>query len=350
MIDSEALRRLSPFDSLMPESLARVLPLLRAERHPAGHVLFRRGEEDSGSYYLLEGQVALRSDEESEPLIIRAGSESAARPLSRLKPRRYTATTLSPVSLAVIDDAELDRIVTLDQTAALEVTEFEGDDPEWMMTLLGHPAFAQVPPANFAALFARLEPVPVCSGQVILRQGDAGDYYYLIRAGTAQVTQSMGGHAPAAVVATLGMGDGFGEEALLSGDPRNATVSMLSDGLLMRMGREEFMHLLGEPLVHWVTPAEAVPMTVAGASLLDVRTAEEFREGTLRGAVNIPLCKLRQGAAELDRRRKHIVFCQSGHRSCAAAFLLSQRGFQVYVLRDGLKGLRSRTPPQKPDS
>lgn len=346
MIDSEALSRLSPFDSLMPESLARVLPLLRAERRPAGHVLFRRGDEDPWSYYLVEGEVALRSDDASEPLVIRAGGESASRPLSRLKPRRYTATTLSPVTLAVMDDAELDRIVTLDQTAALEVTEFEGDDPEWMMTLLGHPAFAQVPAANFAELFALMEPMPVPGGQVIVRQGEAGDHYYLIRSGSAQVTQAVGG-GPAAVVATLGAGDGFGEEALLSGDPRNATVTMLGEGLLMRLGREAFLRILGAPLVHWITPAEAAPLTVAGACLLDVRTADEFREGSLRGALNIPLRDLRLGVAALDRQRQYIVFCQSGHRSCAAAFLLSQRGFRVFVLRDGLKGLlRGRTPPQ----
>lgn len=340
MFDADILRRLSPFDSLMPENLARLLPGLRELRQPGGQVLFNRGDDDPWSIYLLKGEVELRSDDDGAPLLIKAGGEAASRPLSRLKPRRYTAVTRGPVQLLLVDDASIDRVLTLDQTAAFQVTEFEGDDPEWMLTLLAHPAFSRVPPDNFAELFTRLEPVPVVAGQVILRQGEAGEYFYLIRKGTVQVSRALG-NGPSRPVATLGVGDGFGEEALLSGDPRNATVVMLGDGLLMRIGRADFLRLLGEPLVRWVSPDQAVSLTVAGAGLIDVRLADEFREGSLRGAINLPLCGLRQQAAELDRRRKYIIFCQSGRRSCAAAFLLSQRGFEVYVLRDGLKGLKT---------
>lgn len=347
MIDADTLRRLSPFDSLMPENLAQLLPALREIEQPGGQVLFNRGDEDTWSIYLLRGEVELRSDADSAPLIIGADGEAATRPLSRLKPRRYTAVTRGPVSLLLIDDAQLDRVLTLDQTAAYEVAEFEGDDPEWMLTLLAHPAFAHVPPDKFAELFACLEPMPVRAGQVILGQGEPGNDYYLIRKGTAQVSRALG-NGPSRPVATLGVGEGFGEEALLSDEPRNATVGMLSDGQLMRIGRADFLRLLGEPLVHWVSPDEAVPLTVAGAGLIDVRLADEFREGSLRGAINLPLCGLRQRAAELDRRRKYIVFCQSGRRSCAAAFLLSQRGFDVYVLRDGLKGLRGHPGEASP--
>lgn len=349
MINQDSLRHFSPFDSLMPESLEQLLPALREAHGPAAQVLFRRGDEDPWSIYLLQGEVELRSDDHSEPLVVRAGSEAASHPLSRLKPRRYTATTRTPVSLLLVDDARLDRILTLDQTAAVEVTEFVGDDPEWMVTLLRHPAFGNVPSAKFAELFACLESQEVHAGQVILRQGDAGDFYYLIRKGRAQVLQSMGGQPPVEV-AQLGVGDGFGEEALLSGEPRNATVGMLSDGQLMRLGRADFLRILGEPLVHWVSVAEAAQLMASGAGLVDVRMAEEFREVSLRGAFNIPLRDLRQHTGSLDQGCKYIVFCQSGRRSCAAAFLLSQRGFDVYVLRDGLKGLRGQVAETSPST
>lgn len=337
-LDVDQIRRLSPFDSLMPEHLSQVLPLLRESRHAPHQTFFRRGDDDPWAIYLIAGRVELRSDDDSPPLVIQAGSDAARRPLARLKPRRYTATALEPVRLAFIDEARLDRIVTLDQTAAYEVTEFQGDDPEWMLTLLGHPAFAKIPSAKFAELFARLETRTVVAGQIILTQGEAGEDYYLIRKGQARVLRARDGEAPSEV-ARLGVGEGFGEEALLTGDPRNATVAMASDGLLTRLGRADFLRILGEPLVRWVSADEAAPLLAAGAVLLDVRLADEFADGSPPGAINLPLSRLRQGAARLDPARKYIVLCQTGRRSCAAAFLLSQRGFDVRVLRDGMKGL-----------
>ncbi len=50
-------------------------------------------------------------------------------------------------------------------------------------------------------------------------------------------------------LAELGVGDTFGEEALISEAKRNATVSMLTDGVLMRLNKQDFRDLMNEPLV-----------------------------------------------------------------------------------------------------
>jgi rhodanese-related sulfurtransferase len=111
---------------------------------------------------------------------------------------------------------------------------------------------------------------------------------------------------------------------------------MLTDGVLMRLDRKDFDELLKDPLVQWVSPVEVAAMVQAGAGLIDVRLEDEFRRGAIRGSVNMPLYLLRLKAASLDPKRKYIVYCETGSRSCAAAFLLSQRGLDVYVLRGGL--------------
>ena len=126
---------------------------------------------------------------------------------------------------------------------------------------------------------------------------------------------------------------------MLSGAPRNANVITLTDGVLMRLSQADFNELLREPMVQWVTDAEARILMQEGAGLIDVRLEDEYRGGALKGSVNIPLHLLRLKAASMDRRRKYIVYCQSGKRSCAAAFLLGQRGFDVCVLRGGLSAL-----------
>ena len=55
------------------------------------------------------------------------------------------------------------------------------------------------------------------------------------------------------------------------------------------------------------------------------------------GAINVPLAEVRNMFPVLDRSREYVVYCQSGRRSAAAAFLFAQRGFKVWVLDGGLK-------------
>lgn len=67
----------------------------------------------------------------------------------------------------------------------------------------------------------------------------------------------------------------------------------------------------------------------AGATLVDVRTPEEFAAGHLPGAVNIPVAELPQRFTELGSPQKSfVVYCRSGVRSTRAERLLKERGFQ----------------------
>ena len=219
-----------------------------------------------------------------------------------------------------------------------QVTELEADDPQWMLELLGNPAFSRVPSRHYQALLERFHPWEVEAGQVLIRQGDAGDDFFLLRHGRARVTRQ----APNGMTVTLaeiGPGQTFGEEALLSGAPRNASITMLSAGQVMRLGRQDFHDLLQSNLVQGLTPEAAQILAHQGAQLLDVRDEQAFRAGSLEGAINIPLFLLRMRMAELERQRPCIVFCDDGRRSATATFLLVQKGFDAHVLLGGLAAL-----------
>jgi NADPH-dependent 2,4-dienoyl-CoA reductase/sulfur reductase-like enzyme/rhodanese-related sulfurtransferase len=71
------------------------------------------------------------------------------------------------------------------------------------------------------------------------------------------------------------------------------------------------------------------------AFLLDVRTPEEFAEGCIRGAANIPIDELRTRLSELPRDRRIIAYCQVGQRGYLATCLLKQSGFHVANLSGG---------------
>ena len=76
-------------------------------------------------------------------------------------------------------------------------------------------------------------------------------------------------------------------------------------------------------------------------TLLDVRTAEEYKSGHIRGAKLIPLNKLEANLDKLkaDRDKKIVVYCRSGNRSVAASRILEKHGFVPLNVKQGMAGL-----------
>lgn len=70
-------------------------------------------------------------------------------------------------------------------------------------------------------------------------------------------------------------------------------------------------------------------------TLIDVRTAEEFDGGHIKGFFNIPVDELREHIEEFDIKKPVYVVCQSGLRSYIACCILSQHGFECYNLSGG---------------
>jgi len=73
---------------------------------------------------------------------------------------------------------------------------------------------------------------------------------------------------------------------------------------------------------------ELIAAIEKGALLVDVRSEKEFAQGSVKGAVNIPLQKISADSARLKGSESIIVFCQSGARSSMALKVLKKQGFQ----------------------
>jgi rhodanese-related sulfurtransferase len=130
----------------------------------------------------------------------------------------------------------------------------------------------------------------------------------------------------------LGVGQAFGEESLLSGEPRSATVRALSDGTAMRLSAEDFNRFLRAPLLREI----AVEDIADDAVLVDVRLPDEYRRGRLPGALNLPLSRLRVESARLDPAPCYVVYCDTGRRSASATWLLCERGLDARLLAGGV--------------
>lgn len=340
--DPKILKTLVPISSLVPANFQKLADKTFIEELPPGQTLFKQGDIDNWTFYVLSGEIVL-TPRTGAARSVAGGTDMAKHPLAAPQPRAFTATAKTPVSFIRVEAQWLDVLLTMDQqVAGYEVTEFEGDG-EWIMKLLQSKTFLKLPTTNIQNLLARLQEVQAKAGEVVIKQGDKGDYYYIIQQGRCQVTRRASDKAEGVPLAELKEGDSFGEEALLSDAPRNATITMLSDGVLMRLSKTDFAQLMQEPLVNWLAQADGVAMVRAGAGLIDVRLENEYKNGNIKGSINMPLYMVRLKAETLDMKRKYVLYCDTGRRSAAAAFLLGERGFDVYVLKGGMGALQK--PP-----
>jgi len=341
LVDKAVLKTLVPPSALNAENFQELAGKAYIEEVSAGKTIFKAGETDRKTVYLLDGQVTMTTVDGAINAVA-SGTDAARHPLGNLQPRKHTAVAKTACKITRFDSDLLDILLTWDQLSGIEVNEIsadeEEDDSDWMTHILQSKAFLQIPPANIQAMFMRMQEVPVRAGEVIIKQGDEGDYYYIITTGKAKVTRTAKTGSELQL-AQLSDGDAFGEEALLSEAKRNANIVMVTDGNLMRLSKEDFNELLKEPMLSWLSFDEAAARVKSGAKWLDVRLESEHQNNGLEGSLNIPLFMLRMKADTLDAKAHHIIYCDTGRRSSAAAFLLSERGFHVSVLKGGLNAL-----------
>jgi CRP-like cAMP-binding protein len=328
------LRSLTPLNALSEPQWRELRSQLVAQPLLAGQVLVNLGDQTPVSYFLLAGELVLRAEDGSESRLS-AGTSASCYPLSPTLPRLHQVRALVDSSYLAVDSATLDRLLTWRftyQDLLLEGVE-NGDSIDWIERLLDNPLFAKVPSSNVQAMLQRLQRLELPAGQAVLREGESGECCYFLHSGRAEVIRYQGESRQ--VLAELDIGACFGEEALLADSPRNATVTMLEDGVVLRLARPDFLDLLKAPVVKEVTLAEAARLLAAGAQWLDVRLQAEYEQAHALQALNMPLPLLRLKARLLDPTLTYICYCDSGKRSSAAVFLLSQLGFDAYSLQDG---------------
>ena len=337
--DKKALKTLIPLNGLSAhhvDELARKAHVITIE---AGKFLFKKGERDNSTCYVLDGEIALHDGSDIK-LTIQGRSEEARHPIAPQQPRQLSARAKVRTTVISIDSGLLDVMLAWEQSSGFEVDEMETEGEEdWMTRMMQSDLLQKLPAINLQKLFMRMEEVAVKSSEVIVNQDDEGDYYYIIKNGTCIVSRRPSANARAVKLAELKVGDSFGEESLLSGAKRNATVTMLTEGCLMRLSKKDFDELLKTPLLNQITYEEAKELKDKGAIYLDVRLPGEFNNANLPGSINIPLAAIRNELEALDKSETYIIYCDTGRRSTSAGFLFGQFGIDAKVLKDGISSV-----------
>lgn len=344
-VDPAMFANYVPLNALKPESrtsLAKKSTISVARR---GEYLFKAGEQAKQAIFLMEGEIHLE-DPSGKPIArLKSGDPSSSHRLAHQSPRKVSAKAVAETKYLSVDAGLLDVMLTWDQTGSFEVGELQAAGEEahddWMSKLLQMRTFQMVPPSNLQAMFMRMQEVKVEPGQVIVKQGEDGDFFYVIMAGRFLVTREQPNSKPVKL-AELETGSVFGEEALISDAKRNATVTAIVRGKLMRLSKDDFRKLLNDPLARRLKFDDAKKMVEAGkARWLDVRLPSEFQNFSMPGAVNLPLYMLRMKLQALDPKVTWILCCDTGRRSSVGVFVLTQKGYDAYVLDKGI-------PPPNP--
>lgn len=332
--DLSLTRTLVPLKEMSESHLLALLDDAVVEVVCAGQTLFTAGSYDAHHVYLLHGDVALAAEDGTRT---RIKGRSSLLPIAHQQPRQFTAIAETDCSVLRIDSERLDKMLTWSQVAdylqlIISRERDLDEDVDWMMIVLKSNLFFKVPPLNVEQIFSRLTPQVVYAGDVIIRQGEMGDQCYFIKEGEADVTHHSDNKRQH--LATISVGRCFGEDALVNETVRNATVMMRTDGVLMRLEKQDFYRLLKEPSVATLALNELEGNIANGVVAVDARSGEEYSEMHLQQAVNVPLNILAIKSRLLAKDKLYIFYCDTGRRSRAAAHLLAQHGYKTLALEN----------------
>lgn len=336
-LDEKFLKTLAPFKHMGVAGFNRLAGNYIIENYNVGNTLFKQGDHDNQTYFLLSGKLTLRFVNGVEKLLDTRSSHARG-PLVPEQPRQATAIAASPVEILKIDSELLDDLVYHHTARDYKVTELEVEAAnDWMTKFLQSKVFLKLPAENIQALMMHLEELPVSAGQIIIRQGDDDGFYYIVKSGRCKVTRRHTSHDREMELAILTAGSGFGEEAIISNNRRGATATMLTDGCLMRLSRSDFTSLLVEPLLVEVEYADVFDKK--DYVFLDARPYDDYIQDGIPHSLNISLTEMRSKLHTLDHKKIYVICSNTGNRAAAAAFLLGQQGIDTLVLNHGLAAI-----------
>ncbi len=279
MAGKALLANLAPISKLSQGRLDELADVVIIEKISKDLDPTRMSEQGMEALYLIKGDLGIRY-ENGKKLVLRGGSPAAKHPIDSEKLRIKDTIALTPIEVVRIDLDLLDIMLTWDQISGfasddsavkIDTPRAHIDGETFNAFKLKNGIFSKVPPANIETLLKRLTSINVEAGQTIVTQGQEGDYYYLIHQGAAVVSRVYDMSQPPVELAEISVGEAFGEEALASDTKRNATVTMKTDGQLLRLKKEDFVELLKTPIVNMVTMEDAKKRIANGAVWMDVR-------------------------------------------------------------------------------
>lgn len=324
-----------PFSHFTKEMLKKASSSLRVFKIKAGESLSLQACSPEDSLFITQGSANITFANEQEVTEYNANNKQAVHFSYSQSPIKITTDVSTTICHA--DSALLNDFISLQEISSS--SEIENNDifMQRLMFLKTTRVFRLLPLNVVEEAAHRCEEIQVEKDQEVIRQDMKGDNFYIILEGKAEVWREELEDDEPQMVALLGTGDAFGEEALITGGARNATVQMTSEGRLLQLSKTDFEELVSAPAMRSVTPEVAKAMIADDAQLLDVRFEEEYEESFIPGSILMPLPELRSHIPELDKNKEYLILCAAGVRAAAATLLLRQKDIKARFIEGGIK-------------
>jgi CRP-like cAMP-binding protein len=331
------LKKYCYFSNLSHNALEILSKKLQIVEHPAGTHIIREGEPADAFYMVKKGEVEVSKKTQtgkSTILSVKGDGEGFGEmALLTCSPRIASVAAKTDVILLKLLKSDFEDIVSMDTTFS-QVVESKVHDYVQFNKIKTLDPFTHISEEKIPLLFEKLEERTYSPGENIVTQGDVGDRYFIIKSGRVAVLKKMLGDKPEQI-AILTSGEAFGEEALITNSPRNATVQTLDETRVWTISKNDFDEIMKSTFLDEVS-AQDVLNTNKENKYLDVRMKMEFDEEHIPDAVNIPLDELRNRYPELDRSKEYYVYCLIGARSASASFLLQSQGIKAKSIKGGI--------------
>lgn len=281
----EHLKGVPLFADLPRDALQGIARRLLWRHVPKGEWVYAEGSPGNALYIIESGQVRIVSDAESEREVfahLQAGDFFGEMALLTGKSRSSAARAETNTNLWMLYRSDFDELLvqypaislalsrTLSERLAQADQRFVERHLRRMSLLVG------LSSKQLEDVSARLRPVKYRSGEIILTEGTPGDVMYLIEWGRVEVLSKTDGRQR--VLAVLGEGDFFGEMALLTGNPRSATVRAVTDVDLLALHQPDFDEL--------VLKYPTLAVTLGRVLSQRLKRAGEYLTGELAGVVS----------------------------------------------------------------
>src|SRR5438105_11770648 len=221
---------------------------MREEHFPAGSTVVAEGEEGDRLFVLAEGRVEVTVEGPDGPAPVASlGRGEYFGEIALLDEHgRREATATAETDLHALSLSRTAFVRLLGQyPEARRALRSVADDLLVVKFLKQATPFSALDPARLTSLGGRLEQVSVPAGATVVAQGEPAEDCYLVVQGQVEVVLEQDAQEPRRI-ATLDRGAIFGEAALLTESPRNATVRALKPCRLLRLRRADLMEVLSE--------------------------------------------------------------------------------------------------------
>jgi putative peptide zinc metalloprotease protein len=238
------VKRVPVFSACNDEEINEMTVAFNSERFAAGEVIMRLGDPGDKFYIIEQGKISVfqTNAEGEEEKVDEKSSGQYFGELALISdaPRNATVQAETPLSVLSLNRDDFDLHMKQHMGAVQHVkSRFRYS---WLLRCM--PIFDELESEDLDKLATQLKSETFKSDEIVIREGDTGDKFYIVESGQLVVSYNMEGKT--VEVARRGTGEYVGEIALLENRPRTATVTAVEDTSLLSLEAEHFQKLISK--------------------------------------------------------------------------------------------------------